>query len=66
MFDVIDKAAKYWPDLSSDPDFYAAKAFLRDRLAGIRGVETLSAKVGSADITVLDAEADRHKVTISL
>ena len=64
MFDVIDKAAKYWPDLSSDPDFYAAKAFLRDRLAGVRGVEILPGKVGRADITVIDAFGERYEVTI--
>ncbi|WP_306147228.1 MULTISPECIES: hypothetical protein [unclassified Roseibium] len=64
MFDVIDKAAKYWPDLSYDPDFYAAKAYLRERLTEVLGIEIVPGEMGGADLTLIIADGQSIEVTI--
>lgn len=64
MFDIIDKAAKYWPDMSFDPEFYAAKAYLRKEVPDMRGVEIIPGEMGGADITLVDADGERFEVTI--
>jgi len=64
MFEPIDKAAKYWPALSRDPHFYDAKAYLRERLTEVLGIEIVPGEMGGADLTLIIADGQSIEVTI--
>ncbi|WP_395175802.1 hypothetical protein [Roseibium alexandrii] len=62
--DIADRAVKYWPDMSFDPDFYDAKAYLRERLPGMLWIEIVPGEMGGADVTLVGAVGEPVKVTI--
>jgi hypothetical protein len=62
--DIVDKAARYWPDLSFDPGFYEAKAYLRAELPEMHYIEIVPGDMGGADITLIDANGEKIEVTI--
>lgn len=62
--DWIDRVATDCPAMHSDPDFYAAKARLREYIPDAAMIQIVPGKAGMSKVIVIDEVHGRTEVSI--